>query len=411
MKPYRLMGLALLATVAWSCSDDDKDKGDVVIEDNKFEPIIITASEQSVIDNQNKFAFDLYNALPAGNAEGNQFISPLSVSYALCMVANGAAGNTLAEFEKALAPEGGNLDQVNAINRRMLDELPVADRKVKLSIANSMWFNNDFKVLPTFVDINSKTYDAEVANVDLYSDEGKDRINGWISEKTWGMIPDFYSESPKCQAVLTNATYFDGKWTAYFSESRTQRDLFTNVDGTKSDVKMMKNSMTIKYLELYGLKIGVLNYGNGAYRMVIMLPKDKKSTSPVKIDSEQWNEIAGKLRTEAVEIKVEVNMPKFELETEYNLNAALQSIGIKSMFEESSSDFSRLSNVKAYFDLVQNKSKIIVNESGTKAASVTSNKLVGSAETFNLILNRPFMYVIDETSTGAIVFIGSVNKL
>lgn len=120
MKPYRLMGLALLATVAWSCSDDDKDKGDVVIEDNKFEPIIITASEQSVIDNQNKFAFDLYNALPAGNAEGNQFISPLSVSYALCMVANGAAGNTLAEFEKALAPEGGNLDQVNAINRRML---------------------------------------------------------------------------------------------------------------------------------------------------------------------------------------------------------------------------------------------------------------------------------------------------
>ncbi len=410
MKPYRLMGLALLATVAWSCSDDDKDKGDVVIEDNKFEPIIITASEQSVIDNQNKFAFDLYNALPAGNAEGNQFISPLSVSYALCMVANGAAGNTLAEFEKALAPEGGNLDQVNAINRRMLDELPVADSKVKLSIANSMWFNNDFKVLPTFVDINSKTYDAEVANTNLLSDEGKDRINGWISKKTWGMIPEFFKEAPGGVYVLVNATYFNGKWASPFEKKNTAEEMFTNLDKSSSYVKMMKTTMTMKYAETAGLQVGALDYGNGAYRMVVMLPQENAGDDALALDLKKWNEVKNSLKLNR---EVIIKMPRFEMNTDYRLERALKSLGLVSMFENA--DFSRLSTTPTAVGCVKNKSKISVDEEGTEAVSVT---VIGGFTTpghtekpVELTLNRPFNYVIDETSTGAIVFIGSVNKL
>ncbi|MFA5850307.1 MAG: serpin family protein [Bacteroidales bacterium] len=388
-------------------------------EDEKRDPIeiVLSASENKMAVSDKSFALNIFESVCKNDAgKENIMISPFSLSSALAMVWNGADGQTKSAIQNTIGFEGYQEKEVNDYFKKMRESLISTDPSVKLAIANSIWYRTGAKINDVFVKSNKMFYNAQVQALDFSLPSAKNTINNWCSDNTNGLIKDVVKETPPDALIyLLNALYFKGEWkSGYgFDEKNTRNGTFKCDDGKTVSVQMMNNVRKISYFEDQTLSAVTLPYGNGAFNMVILLPKTNISTGKM-IDALKNEQYWGNILTKWTTKEVSMQVPKFKFKYEIDLNSILKAMGMAVAFDPLSANFSKAFTDNNFFiSLVKQFTYIDVNEKGTEAAAVTVIMGVtsaGPAEHVSFIADHPFVFAIVENSTGCILFMGKVGN-
>lgn len=376
------------------------------------DPIELTTEQKQLVSSSNKFGFTVFKEIAGNTKEGeNVFISPLSMSFALTMLYNGAETATKQELKDALGYTGLTDDQVNIANRDLIKALIEIDPKVAMEIANSIWYKNNFNVEPDFLTINKSYFNAEVEKTD-FSPATVGMINNWVSSNTHDKIKKIIEEIPaETVMYLINAIYFKGTWKYQFENKNTTKlDFFPSTGSTfKTDFMVQEGAFEIVNNDLFS---GInLPYGNENYSMMVLLPNEGKSVENIisSMNDENWTQWVNKLQ---VTNKIKIYLPKFKFSFEKKLNDDLYALGMQTMF----SNFADLTKISKAGGIkvseVKHKTFVEVNEEGTEAAAVTSIGIeltsAGPNNIFNA--NKPFVFIIKEKDTNSLLFMGIMNK-
>jgi serpin B len=386
--------------------------------------ISLTDEERAFVTNNNDFAFNMFRR---ARDHESMLLSPLSITYALGMLNNGATGETQREINEVLGCS--DISVVNTFCQKLLAGTATLDSKTKVMIANNIYFNEShgLQLAPSFVE-KAATFYGATPEVFSFNEDTRNIINQWASEKTEGMIPEVLHENEfdtNALSYLLNALYFKSKWSDVFDVRNTEPDDFLNESGTRQTVMMMDQTSWFNYTENSVYQSVILPYGNGAYQMTIFLPLRDKSVSDVLeyIDGHDWN------GDDYMEKKVWLRMPRFETKTDMNLIDLMKSLGMQRAFDKQTAQFDSLCDYlpdsdNIYVNLMKQAAKVKVTEDGTEAAAVTviGVGLLGSVpgceyeDPVPFFADHPYLYVISEKSTGAILFMGqymgdSVNTI
>ena len=379
-------------------------------ENNECRPIDLTRAEQELVTSNNDFAFNLFRF-----AEPNKstILSPISITYALGMLNNGAAGETQAQINKVLGFGETGADGINAFCRKMLTEAPNLDKLTKVMIANTIYMNKGYQLNSDFVAKAKDYYDAEPETRDFYDDQTMDVINQWASDHTEKMIEKVLDKDefdPSAVSYLLNAIYFKGAWAEKFDKAKTKDEAFRKENNQEVQVPMMHQEHEFNYTEDEDCQALCLPYGNNAYRMTILLPKEGKTVYSLaqKLSTKTWQRYQWIGSTAIVDVK----LPRFESKTDVDLKPIMTALGMPNAFDGNLAEFPNFCNVPTYIDLMKQVARIKLNEEGTEAAAVTvigmdkSTGVPQEPKRVNFHATSPFLYVISEQSTGAIFFIG-----
>jgi len=363
---------------------------------------------QAVRDNE--FALKIFRKMAVSSSDSNYVISPLSISIALGMAWNGAAAETKAEMTSLLGMSETPDSLINQYYEVMQKSLPVVDSSTMVNIANSLWYTTDFVVKPSYLKVNQDYFDAQIRSIDFLQPWAKDTINAWVDAKTNHLIPTIVESTQDQVMYLINAVYFKGAWVIPFDPKETYTASFNKQKGGTTQVKMMSMLDTLDYAETNNAQYLDLAYGNGAYSMTLVLPKSGFSTSDVltNMNSASWNEAIEGLTTR----KVQVYMPRFKVECNFDLIPTLKSLGMKLAFTDMA-NFSGISDRGVKISDVKHKTYVEVTEKGTTAAAVTSIGFeytsMPSYPTFNA--NKPFLFFIRENGSKVILFAGKIANV
>lgn len=375
-------------------------------------PRALSIQEQEVISASNDFAFRLLRQVAEEDGGGmNLFISPLSISMALGMAANGTAGPTFFSIKATLGLEHQSRQEFNEGYRDLLDLLRTLDPRVELNVANSAWARLGFPIRPTFLDDVSTYFGAQAAELDFDDPGAKDVINAWVSEQTNGRIDEIVQAIKHTDILfLINAVYFLGDWRTQFDPGETRQGAFQLDEGAGSvEVPMMSEEdmpLRIHYDAVRGVQVGELPYGADAFSMVIVVPSQGGLEGLVgSLTQDDWSRWMDGLRVDTMPVV----MPKYELEYEIELSDVLKALGMEIAFDPDRADFSPLTEVGGiYIDRVKHKTFLKVDEEGTEAAAATSVAVGVTSLPPTFVVDRPFLLAIRERLTGTILFLGAV---
>lgn len=389
------------------------------------EPVIppvtnLTPSEKSaeIIAADNRFGFELLNKVTnSADDQQNLMISPMSVSLALAMLYNGAEGDTRQQMQDMLHKSGLSPDDVNQSYKELVSGLESHDPKVELSIANAIFYRNDFSVKDDFISTNQNYYSAEVAGLDFSNSEKTlQTVNGWVNTKTKGKIDKIItSVSPYDVMYLLNAIYFKGEWTYSFDSEKTTQQQFNRENNSTVPlpilyVPMMYIEETFNYFNAADFELLEMPYGGGKFSMLIFLPKAEIKTDAViaELSSDNVNDWISKLTSQ----KKQVYLPKFEFRFDKSLVETLKALGMTDAFNEMKANLSGISDAASLVVTeVMHKTYIKVDEEGTEAAAVTGITVgtTSAGPSINIFkVDHPFVFAIREKDTNAILFIGKV---
>ncbi len=361
----------------------------------------------------NAFALALYRQL-AGN-EGDLFYSPYSIYTALMMAYAGAAGETAAQMEQALAIELPGSDvhaALNALNLTLLNNSQFDGKPVfSFNVANQLWGQKDFAFNEQFLNTLSANYNADLKTVDFNdSENARALINLWVAAQTNDKIKDLIPAGvldALTRLVLTNAVYFKAAWMNQFDPSKTALGSFTLADGSQVDVPMMHAQRSMQAFVNEGLEVVELPYEGGMYSMVLVMPaQGSLADFEASLDADRLNEILGSLSTASVTL----SMPKFKLESSFGLSEAMKTLGMTDAFTPGIADFSGMEDTRSlYISDLLHKAYVDVNEEGTEAAAATA-VVVGMtsmpAESYIISFDHPFLFLIRDIQTNTILFMG-----
>ncbi len=375
--------------------------------------INITKTTEQIIKADNQFGFDLFQRVLANDdTSDNIFISPTSVALALAMAYNGADGTTRTAMEETLRKNGLTAEEINQSYKSLIDALKQLDPGVLLEIANSIWYRNDYEVLPDFINNIRTYYNAEVTSM-IFNNAAKEIINAWVADKTHDKIKEVLNFIPPDAIMyIINAIYFKGVWKSEFEKKKTSDLPFYLKDGSAVQVPTMQQQDTYKYLKNDLFTAVELPYGSGNFSMVILLPEHGKTTDDIaaELNTENWNVWL----TQLSDKEVVLHLPRFKFEYNKQLQNDLTDMGMGIAFSENA-DFSKINPERdIMISRVIHKTFVEVNEEGTEAAAVTVIEFVGTSIVDEipeyLNIDRPFLFVIKEKDTGAVMFIGRVNN-
>lgn len=409
--------LAFASLASSSCDHHEKVPGNGDLPD----PIVITlrAEEKEMLQADQQFAFDFFTRIFDAEATGKDrtfMVSPLSLSMALAMTRNGAAGETEAAMTSALKlTPFGDETAINSYYKKLREALLGTDPSTRLSIANSIWTNRHVAIKPFFIDANRDYFQSTVEAVDFSNAATVGRINKWAADNTRNLIDHVLDETdPMALMYLLNAIYFKGVWTSQFDKKQTRKAPFSHENGLVSQVDMMRQKAEFNYSENTTMQMVELPYGNQAFHMVVLLPKPGKKLTDINAllrDGNTWGNLNRGLRSAMVDLQ----LPRFKTEYNVRLNDLLTDMGMGIAFSPGVADFSRMSDADAFISFVDQFTYISTDEEGTEAAAVTvvGVELTSIQEPRNITFhaNRPFIYLIREKSTGAILFMGAVKNV
>lgn len=362
----------------------------------------LTVQERQVASASNSFAFELLReSNKAETAKPNFMVSPLSVSMALGMTLNGAAGTTFDAIRGTLSFGGLTQPEINAAYRGLIGQLRARDPKVEWRLANSIWYDNAFAAYPAFVDTVRHYFDAEVRQIDFASAAAPVTISGWAEERTGGRIKNLIQQiNPEEVMFLVNAVYFKAPWTAPFSEGATRDAPFTTSAGSTVNVRMMMADANFRWISNDNVKAVELLYADGAYSMVLWM-------GALPIES-TWNTTLAAMTGGRVMLRV----PKFKFEYDVDMKTLLSTMGMGIAFDETRANFTRIAPTppEIFLTRVKHKSFIDVHELGTEAAAATAVGVGVTSMPPELVFDRPFFFAIRERSTGTILFAGRVGQ-
>jgi serine protease inhibitor len=383
-------------------------------ETGKEQDLKVTAKTARLISVNNEFGFDLYKNISAFESKAeNLMVSPLSVALALSMTYNGAETTTKEAMEKTLRLQGLSREEINESYQSLVLALKTLDPKVLLEIANSIYYRQDFQVEDAFISVNKKYYDAEISGLDFNSPKAIETINNWVNVKTHTKIPEILKEiNPGHVMFLLNAIYFKGTWTKEFNPKITELLPFTLESGQSIKVPMMTRLDTVGYMTDDFFSAIRLTYGKGSFNMFVLLPDQGKTVKDLvsQLDPDNWK---GWLSEFKETDNVDIRLPQFKFAYEIKLNDVLTGMGMGIAFS-GGADFTGINKGGGLnIDYVRHKTFVEVNEEGTEAAAVTIvaiEKNMTGPKTIPFYVNKPFLFVITEKSTGAILFMGTVKN-
>ena len=382
-----------------------------------------------IVKGNTQFAFDLYAQLRT--QEGNLFFSPYSVSTALAMTWAGACGPTEQQmaqtlhFAECIDPNTpAAREAFHSTFGQLIEQLNRQGRKgvYKLSVANALWGQKDFKFLESFIELNNRYYHAGLENVDFVNktELTRQKINRWIEAETQGKIKDLIPPgalNARTRLVLTNAIYFKGDWAEQFDKKQTQDEPFYSSHEQTVQTPLMHRKGRYKYGKYVsnryarGVDVQILElpYKGNDLSMVVLLP-EKGYLRPIEEDlsAETLTAWTSQLRSQ----EVDVFLPKFKMTAQFSLARMLSAKGMPDAFDPGSADFSRMTGTKGLFiSDVLHKAFVEVNEEGTEAAAATGVMMalsgaMGEPPVFRA--DRPFVFVIRDNATGSILFVGRV---
>lgn len=372
----------------------------------------LTPLEKKLVQSNNEFGVHLFKEIIREDSTENVFISPLSVSMALGMTLNGANGETEEEMKKTLGFAGMDLTAINQSYHSLINMLLQLDPSVIFKLANSIWYRQGFDFESSFFDVTRKYFNARVAGLNFDDPASVDIINHWVDQSTNGKIKKILDRIESRDVMfLINAIYFKGIWTYQFKKEATKDDDFYLSDGSKITVKMMNQSGNYDYFETDQFQAIDLPYGSGAYSMTIFLPRPGYSLDSLiaEMNPNTWADWMGQFEKKEGGIL----LPKFTLRYKITLNRVLESLGMGIAFSDQA-DFTRMCKRGGLsISFVKHKTFAKVDEEGTEAAAVT---VVGVGVTsvepprgFQMVVNRPFLCVIREHASNALIFMGKVG--
>ena len=355
-------------------------EGDPVIsnENNPRVLVSLTDEEQALVMPVNDLGFNLFRKVGASESI---LLSPLGMTFALGLIGNGAAGKTRTQINQVLGCDDKKAANINEFCRKMLTEAPRIDRLSTIEITNDFFSPKSFTLKPAFKEVAIDNYDTKFKE----------------------------SESDLLKYTLVNTIYFKGIWTDKFRKVNTYDEVFRGENGKERAVPMMNQLNQFFYTENDLCQTLCLPYSNGAYQMVVLLPKGGKTVREVaqSLTADSWKKMYDQMRR----IDVDVKLPRFESSSEVNLTGVMSDL-MPNAFNMKKADFSNLFDIESCIDKIKQKGRIKVDETGAVATVATflqgdlgSVKIV-KPETIRFHATHPFLYFIREWSTGAIFFIG-----
>ena len=353
------------------------DEEGVLNENNPRIQINLTDEEQTLVISVNELGFNMFRKV---GAKESVLLSPLGMTYALGLINNGAAGMTRTQINKVLGCD--NVDAVNIFCRKMLTESPKLDKLAKIDITNDFFSPKSFPPKPTFTNVAKDLYDTKFGE----------------------------SESDQLTFTLVNTIDFKGIWTDKFLKANTEDEVFKGEDGKETMVPMMNQTRQFFYTENDLCQALCMPYSNGAYQMIVLLPKDGKTIQEVaqSLTDDSWEKMNDQMR----EVHVDVKLPRFESESEVNLTGMMSAL-MPNAFSMKKADFSNLFDLASCIKMIMQKGHIKVDETGAEAtvATILQGRITGldlmpPPQAIPFHATHPFLYFIREWSTGTIFFIG-----
>lgn len=404
-KSYGLIFFALM--LVWSCGVSDS-------EDSNGLGRELTLTEKKIIEADQSFSIDIFKEIVVQDTSENMFISPLSISVALGMSLNGAKGDTFDEMREALVLGRTELDDINKGYNSLIELLTNADPKVVMEIANSVWTNEGFNVENEFSTALEQYFEAEAKALDFLEPTSVDVINGWVADKTHNKIETVLASIPPTAIMyLINAVYFNGTWKYAFDTESTSERRFTLLDDSFVTVDMMNQQNSFPFLVSEEVQMVDLPYGDGMFSMTMLLPaEDIPINEFIEKDFsfEKFTGWLGRLEDDTVGVFI----PKLEIEYKVTLNNMLKSLGVETPFTQEA-DFTGINKSgELFISSVLHKTFLKMDEEGTEAAGVTVVEFgvtsIGESSFPTIRFDRPYIFVLRERSSGAILFMGKIGN-
>ena len=347
-------------------------------ENNPRIQINLSDEEQTLVMSVNDLGFNLFRKV---GADESILLSPLGMTYALGLINNGAGGKTRTQINQVLGCDDKKAANINKFCRKMLTETPKLDKLATIDISNEFTSHKNYKPKPAFKEVAKDSYDTKF----------------------------MASESDQLKFTLVNTINFKGIWTDKFSKAYTQDEMFKGEDGKEQTVPMMNQTHQFFYTENDLCQTLCLPYSNGAYQMIVLLPKEGKTVKEVaqSLTADSWEKMYDQMRR----VRVDVKLPRFESESEVNLTGIMSAL-MPNAFNMKKADFSNLFDLESCIEMIKQKGRIKVDETGTEAwvATALQGRIAGldftKPETIVFHATHPFLYFIREWSTSTIFFIG-----
>lgn len=425
MKRFAGVLVAMLLLVA-ACGDDTPSaSGPGLVASDLAREVSAapTADLAAVSTAEQAFGARLYQALASD--PGNLVVSPLSIHLALAMALGGAGGATATEMAQALAVAGIDSTTLHAalnsldaaLEARNRTDPPIDDReqKVQISVVNSLWGQEGFAIVQSYLDLLARNYGAGIRVVDFEqaAEEARVAINDWVAEQTSDRITDLIPAGAideLTRLVLVNAVYLDATWARPFDPEATADAFFTRLDGTEVSVPTMNAyQLSALYASGEGWQAIDLPYTGDELSMLVVVP-----------DAGRFAEVEGLVTAGLIDVvrygmtqaTVDLSLPKFEMRNQLSLVEALRALGIEAAFDPETADFSGISTEEQlYVTDVIHEAFIAVDEAGTEAAAATA-VIIGTTsapiDVIALDIDRPFLFFLQDRATGAFLFLGRV---
>jgi serine protease inhibitor len=369
----------------------------------------------------NVFGFRLLNAVQNTIPSGNVVLSPVSAALDLSMALNGAGGETRQEMLAALSLSGSELGAINAANAQLIKVIRTPAKSITLSVADSLWVDSRRAMLrPDYVKQTQASYDAEMTDLDFSDPSAATRINSWAFKETHGTIAHVIDRiDPADLALLLNAVYFKGQWAHKFDKAQTQQRDFTLAGGSVKQVPRMAQSGRFDYLETPEMQAIRLSFGDGDLVMEVLLPSKSSSLSALEMQLtlEHWTG----WQTLFAPRSGNIELPRFELKSNYRLNEPLQTLGMTRAFHPDGAQLTGMFSsapgqthaVRFFISSVLQSTYWKVDEEGSEAAAVTTTGIRATAvarpeQPFRMIVDRPFFCAIEDRRSGALLFVGAI---
>ena len=419
MKKYFLLLLAA-GLLSWSCEkivpqglpeEEPEEETLTQEEPAPLVPIKLSKEDTAVRDASNTFGLAVFQKLCALSDGKDVSFSPLSLSLALSMVAEGAEGDTYQQFAQVLGWGDATLYEVACYYQKMVEGLVKADANVKFTSANSFWAAKDLTLKPDYLSRLKEYYAAEGYSVNFADPATLNQINRWCSDKTDGKIPKMLDAlDSNTRLTLINALLFKAPWGWNWTIKKLRK--FTGTAGTTKKNYLFCARM-LDYGDYGDFEYVGLPYGNTAYEMDIVFPKAGKSFQDIlsTLTFDDFD-LAGRAY-------VELYLPRWssEYSSEYRLPVALKALGLTLPFDLAHANFSGISEESLFISNILQKVRIDVTEKGTEFAAVTVINMDGAVATPPVVpemvvldLNRPFLYFIRERTSNTLLLAGTLSQ-
>ena len=377
-----------------------------------------TLDASAEISLSTRLAFKLFQQLGPDQGSGNLFFSPASVMLCLCMLREGATGETQAAMANTLEMDGLEPEALQSAIAALKSALQIEGSGLQLEMSNSLWCDPQWAPCSEYVAKVRETYGAEVFSLDSLGAEMVAKINAWVAARTRGKIDSIVDKlDPLTSLVAINAIYFKDLWGESFYREFTREDAFHTADGRKLKIPLMCQTNSYPYYEESRFQAVRLGYKTSRLGMYIFLPAKESTLAEFKrnLNAAAWEGCLRRFETAEGVLK----FPRFKLTYDSDLSSALVRLGMGIAFDPERARFDGIHSPPPpiWIDQVLHRAFVEVNEEGTEAAAVTSTRMFCASarnekprRIFQMVVDRPFFFAIHDDQTRSILFMGAVEE-